>query len=220
VIQGGAAEETAALPPESGVGVIDTMTLWAAAQRLCRGGPFDLVGQDETDPSGLRGFLSFLHSVVLHDELRTDQWWILSHDAPWFEVVSEAVGEALSKLEQAVKITALPGGDDEAMRNVLPAFVAGVREAANSRNPEPSAAGTIALVSARRYAKAQNENERLNPLLLPWEEGGPAREVVDPKHVTLTVATPTGATQSVQTGDGETLEKIGKAVVEELQREA
>jgi hypothetical protein len=162
----------------SGVGVVDATTLWAAASQLSSGTGYVLLRGDEADPTGKRGFLSFLHSVVLYDELRADQSWFIDPEVPVF---SEAVGETLSKLTSTVKFTGMPGDDREAMRLVLPAFVANVNDAANSRNPDTRSAGMLALDPARRYASAKADNKPLNPLLLPWEEGGWPKEWLDPE---------------------------------------
>jgi hypothetical protein len=115
-----------------------------------------------------------LHSIVLYDELRTDTW-VLTHEAGWY---SDAVKGTLFKLEGAVKVTAMPDADDrEAMLHVLPAFLAGVREAASSWSLDPRAAGVLALLSARAYARGGLQPP--DPLLLRWAERGSPLEGVD-----------------------------------------
>jgi hypothetical protein len=159
----------------SGIGVVDTTSLWAAAKLLGYGGPNDPRRQEEV-AADRRYFLSLLHSITLYDELRTDSW-ILSHEAGWY---SDAVKGTLSRLEEAVKVTAMPGVDDhEAMLHVLPAFVAGIREAAGSQDPDLRSAGTLALISARAYARGGLQPP--DPLLLRYAERGTPLEGVDPE---------------------------------------
>jgi len=150
----------------SGIGVIDTTSLWAAAKLLGYGDPDDPPPHAEENSANRRYFLSLLHSVALYEELRTDTW-VLFHEMPGY---SAAVKGTLSRLEGAIKVTPMPGVDDvDALLYVLPTFVAGVREAASSPNPDSRSAGTLALVSARAYASGGAQPP--DPLELRYARG-------------------------------------------------
>jgi hypothetical protein len=104
----------------TGIGVIDTSSLWAAATRL--------YGQESVFAHPSRALyansqeysLSLMHNIILYDELRTD-FDILEEEEDWYR---RPVSEIIRHLSGAVRIDPMPTtvNDDKIMSAILPVF--------------------------------------------------------------------------------------------------
>jgi hypothetical protein len=123
----------------SGVGVIDTTSLWAAGS-LIQDTYLDLRPGDiefnhpyrQIDSTKKSYFLSFLHNLVLYDELRTDIN-ILSSEDDWY---GAPVSTLLNELSSDIKVDPIPQSfnDAQIIELVAPAFVEKTRAELRSRS--------------------------------------------------------------------------------------
>lgn len=137
-----------------GVGVVDTSSLWASAS---------LIFKVDAPPSGDQGtdifqhpnralydtkpayFESFLHNLILYDELRTDLD-ILPLEYDWYR---EPVSQLLEVLNSTVRIQKLPQtfSDQDIIERIAPTFIRKTRDEFRGGNPSAGTA-QIAIAAA------------------------------------------------------------------------
>jgi hypothetical protein len=124
--------EVHALTNISGIGVVDTTSLWAASVLLGSGrdeGPEDIFNHPNRELYATKSqyFASMLHSLVLYDELRTD-YDVLNLQPNWYATDVQAI---LERLSPVVKVTSIPNTvfDADIVTSILPAFIEKTRDA-------------------------------------------------------------------------------------------
>jgi hypothetical protein len=112
----------------SGVGVVDTSSLWAASSLVYHSNVTDVdadgflrIHPSRQLYSDKRTYLlSLLHNLILYDELRTDID-VLSRESDWY---SAPVRQLLDHLSSAIRIDSIPLLDDQTIvEEIAPIFI-------------------------------------------------------------------------------------------------
>lgn len=144
----------------SGVGVVDTSSLWASASLIFDhdlppdAKNFDRLSHPnrELHHTKYSYFLSLLHNLVLYDELRTDID-VLAREFEWYRT---PVRELLRHLSTAVTIESIPQtvSDLQIIEQIAPAFVKKTKSELRSANPSAGTDQITAAAAEYAYARA------------------------------------------------------------------
>jgi hypothetical protein len=155
----------------TGVGVIDTTSLWAASALL--GKPSDRFGTRPRSEFFIpetrslyttkhQYFLSVIHNLMLYEELRTDTEILeaaphTSRDtlpSTWPVEASSPVTQLLTRLSSAVKISSIPSTitSYDLARSILPAFMEKMRH--DLQKPVLTSSSNQIAQAASAYASA------------------------------------------------------------------
>jgi hypothetical protein len=155
----------------SGVGVVDTSSLWASSSVIYHidapstagiAGDFFQHPNRELYETKQSYFQSLLHNLILYDELRTDID-VLPREYEWY---SEPVRRLLSHLSSAIRVDSIPQAisDRQIVEQIAPAFISKTK--AELRSGHPSAGtgqiATLAFQYLQSYGTAIAYDQRSN----------------------------------------------------------
>src|SRR4051812_26109233 len=98
----------------SGISVIDTSSLWSTWRYLhdTTNRSRNTTWHNNKNRATLRAiFLSFIHNIILYDELRTD-FGVLSEE-PASELYREHILTVIKRIRSKIKITGMPATSDD-----------------------------------------------------------------------------------------------------------
>ena len=144
----------------SGVGVIDTSSLWASGSLIFEVdapraadhmGDFFRHPNRELHDTKHSYFLSLLHNLILYDELRTDVD-ILAHEFEWYR---EPVRRLLDHLSPAIKIESMPQtvSDQQIVEQIAPAFIEKTKSELRSGSPSAGTGQIPAAAAGYAYSR-------------------------------------------------------------------
>ena len=125
----------------SGIGVIDTTSMWAAGSLIypdphsLEEYSLELHPNRELHSTKQEYFLSLLRNIVLYEELRTDTG-ILSSEFDWYR---RPVERLMASLSSVIRLESIPDSlsDVEIMNAITPTFVSKTSAELNSERPSP-----------------------------------------------------------------------------------